>query len=397
MQLHWILSGLLVSAVVATTAEAADAALTPSDVVRAALENDPSLVASQADADAAIGARREGVFRLPNPEVSADLATNGEQRVGGSLVQPVSISGESIFASRSASANADAAQAGAKRAMYVTAANARRAYARAVLEREKLRFAEEDRTLLSRLRSIAERRVAAGEGIDLDLRLARLEEARAAAAWLDAQAEASAADIDLASLIGAVPGELLPDPLVAISAEPGDSSPRSDVAAAQAATRAARAALSRERAARLPTIGIGGFYERDDGRVTAGPTVTIPLPLWRQNQAGVAAAAGSLRLAQAQEASTSARVATEEARAAERLRVAEESLAVLAPDLRSEADPALRGVERLFMSGKMNLADTLLLRSRVVEGQRAWMEARAAVAVARIDVALARQSSVLLP
>ena len=384
----------LIILLVASVSSAAP--LTPDDAVRAALENDPALAARVADVDAAVGVRRESFLFQHNPEVDASRSTNGD-RFEGTLVQPLSISGEGFNAARSARATVDAAKAAAERARFETAANTRRVYARAVLEREKLRFAEEDRVLLARLRGVAEARVAAGEGIDLDLRLARLEQARAMAAWLDAQAEASAADADLAALIGALPGELARDPLVAIAPELGEASPRSDLAATQAATRAAHATLARERSARLPAIGFGAFYEKDAGRELYGPAVTFQVPLWRWNQSGVGAARGSLRLAKATEASTAARAASEEARAAERLRVAEESLATLAPDLAAEAAPALQAIERLFTSGEANLSDTLLLRSRVVEGERAWMEARAAVAVARIEVALARQSMILLP
>lgn len=50
----------------------------------------------------------------------------------------------------------------------------------------------------------------------------------------------------------------------------------------------------------------------------------------------------------------------------------------------------------LFTSEEANLPDTLLLRSRVVECERARMEARAEVAIARVDLALARQSKSLL-
>ncbi|MDP2316291.1 MAG: TolC family protein [Pseudomonadota bacterium] len=372
------------------------AELTPSEAVRAALANDPELAARRADVEAATGLRRESGFLRYNPEVDLSVSTDGS-RLTGSIVQPLSITGEGFSAARSARAGLDAAEAGAERARFETAAATRRAYARAVVAREQLRFAENDRELLARLRGIAEARLSAGEGIDLDLRLSRLEEARAMAAWLDAQAEASAADSDLSALIGMTPDELARDPLTAGPADSGAQSPRSDVVAAEAATRSARAALSRERAAVLPAVGLGAFYEADAGSTIFGPALTVQVPLWNRNQSGVGAARGNLGLAESVEASTAARAATEEARSAERLRVAEESLTTLAPDIDAEAAPALRAIEALFTSGEANLSDTLLLRSRVVEGQRAWIDARAAVAVARIDVALARQSESLLP
>ena len=128
-----------------------------------------------------------------------------------------------------------------------------------------------------------------------------------------------------------------------------------------------------------------------------GPSLSLQIPLWKRNPACIGAARGALALARAEEITTTARAAAEETRAAERLRIAEESLATLPADIAAEAAPAQEAVEKLFVSGVRNLSDTLLLRTRIVEGQRAWLEARAAIAMARIDVALARQSDSLLP
>ena len=372
------------------------AELSPADAVRAALANDPTLAALRADVDAATGLRQESGFLRHNPEVDLSVSTDGS-RLTGAVVQPLSVTGEGINAAASARAGLESAEASAERGRFETAAAARRAYARAVVAREQLGFAEEDRELLARLRGVAEARLAAGEGVDLDVRLARLEEARAMAAWLDAHAEASAADADLAALIGMTPGELARDPLLAGPAGADGGSPRSDLLATEAAVRAARAGLARERAAVLPAIGLGAFYEEDAGSAIFGPALTVEVPLWNRNQSGVGTARGDLAVAEAQQASTAARAATEDARAEERLRVAEVSLTTLSPDIAAEAGPALRAIEALFTSGEVNLSDTLLLRSRVVEGQRAWVDARAAVAVARIDVALSRQSESLLP
>ena len=378
------------------TVFAAPAVLMPDDAVRAALARDPALAARIADVEAATGLLRVSGLRQHNPEVDVSASTDGARQTG-SLVQPLSLTGEGRHGVRSARAGLEAAKAAAERARFETAAETRRVYTRAVVSRELQRFAEESRALLARLRGVAEARLAAGEGIDLDVRLARLEEARAMASWLAAQAETSAADSDLAALIGMTPGELAHDPLVAGPVTLGEATPRSDLLAARSATEAARAALAREQAAKLPAVGLGVFYERDAGSTIFGPALTMTVPLWNQNQANLGAARGRLRLAKVTEASVVARAATEEARAEERLRVAAESLKTLAPDIRSEAEAALRAIEILFTSGESNLADTLLLRSRVIEGERAWMEARAAVAVARIDVALARQSESLLP
>lgn len=372
------------------------ASLSAGEAVRMALEKDPALAERLAELDAAAGLQRQesSPLRL-NPVATVTGSTNGHE-LNASVVQPLSLSGEGFRAAESARAVWVAAKAAADRARYETAAAARRAYARAVLAREKLRFAEEDKVLLARLRKVAEARVAAGESIDLDLRLARLEEARAMAAWLEAQSAAASSDVELAALVGFPPGDLERDPLAAGPAGPGIAQPRSDLIASRAATHAAEAALGREKAAGIPPVGVGAYFDRADRADTYGLALTLELPVWKRNQSGVGAASGALRHAQALEASLAARAATEAARAAERLTVAEEALEALAPDIGDEARPALRAIEALYSGGQANLVDTLFLRSRVVEGERAWMEARAAAAVARIDVALAMQWESLL-
>src|SRR5215210_3607346 len=180
---------------------AAPAFLTPEDAVKAALSKDPTLAARSSEIEAAAGLLRESGLLKLNPEVGVSASTDGTRQTG-SVVQPLSLTGEGLHGQRSARAALDAAKAAADRARFETAAETRRVYARAVVSRELQRFAEESRALVARLRGVAEARLAAGEGIDLDIRLARLEEARAMASWLEAQAEAAAADGDLAALIG---------------------------------------------------------------------------------------------------------------------------------------------------------------------------------------------------
>jgi hypothetical protein len=79
------------------------------------------------------------------------------------------------------------------------------------------------------------------------------------------------------------------------------------------------------------------------------------------------------------------------------LRLAEDALAALPADLAAETAPALSGAETLFSSGEADPSDPLLLRSRIIEGEQAWLHARAAVAPARIEAALALETGYLLP
>ncbi|MFZ5479469.1 MAG: hypothetical protein ACOZNI_22075, partial [Myxococcota bacterium] len=163
--------------------------------------------------------------------------------------------------------------------------------------------------------------------------------------------------------------------------------------AAEARAEAARAALARERAAMLPAVEVGVFYEDFGGLAAAGPTVAVEVPLWHRNEAGVGAALGEVRAAEAAAVSVWARAEEEIRAAAERAK----AVTGLASDLSQDAAAALEAIDRAVSAGELGALDAATLRARVFAGQRGWVEARAAEAEARITVALAMGSAGLLP
>lgn len=368
------------------------AAMTPAEAVTAALAHDPALAAAEARVEAGEGALTGASWLRHNPRVSGRL---GDERLELEASQALSLSGEGLAAARTARASLDAAEAARDRARLVTAADARRAWLRAAVAEADVEIAADELAGATRLREAAVKRVAAGESADFEVRLARLEEARAVGLMLHARASRAEARATLAAITGDPAAAAEGDPLAA-APMPGTAAARDDVRAAQAAIDAARAALARERAATVPAVEIGVFYENDAGRAVVGPTLGLEVPLWQRNPAGRGSARGDLARAESEAASLSARATAEQAASSEQMRDLEPLVALLGDDPAGDARTVLAGVELAWRAGELDIAEATLLRARALEGRRAGVEARAAVAEARIAAALAHGSETLL-
>lgn len=368
-------------------------AMTPHEAVRAATANDPALAGAEAELLGAQGERRSASWLRANPELEIAADVGGE-RIGASLTQELSLSGEGIADARSGRYAVDAAEAGLARAQLVTAAEARRAWARLAAAEGVVRASEAERTSASAVRVATEARRGAGEASDLELELTRLEEARAVAGWLEATAVRIDAQAALAAITGDAAASAEGDPLSA-APPPGSPGKRSDVVAAEARVESARAALARERAAVVPALGLGAFVETEGDRTLAGPAVRIEVPIWQQNAAGRGAAKGELAVAEAEAGATRARAEAEQRASEARLARLGEAGIGLSPGVEASAATASRAIDAGVATGQIGVIDAALLRARVHEGHRGWYAARLAEAEARIDAALAVEDAAL--
>ncbi|MFT7519937.1 MAG: cobalt-zinc-cadmium efflux system outer membrane protein [Kiritimatiellia bacterium] len=369
------------------------ALVAPQEVVDATLNNAPSVISAEARVEAAKGARHQSTGPRYNPQVQVGLGVNGG-RLEGQVIQPLSLTGEGMLDRRASGAELEAAEAALARERLEMAAAARLAYARLALALSSLRVAEKQLDGASTLRDTAKVRLDAGEAPELDVHLAKLEEARVVAIWLEAGNELVAARSELVALTGlSADIEVARDPIEAAMGLAGSvvTATRLDVVAAEADVAAAKAALGRERAAILPPVGIGAFYELDQGNVAAGPMITAQLPLWKQNQSGIGAARGDLMTAQAVLVTTQARAQVQIASTGERLMAADRAAALLSEDLTSAAASSLSALQLAYELGETDLNTTLLLQARVIEGERGWYAARASLAETRIRTALAAE------
>ncbi len=380
----------------------ASAAVSADETVKLALEHDPALAAAAAEIESASGDLRAASGILLNPQLEVGVlfgdpqSAAGLARMEGQFMQPIPVSGAGRHGTRSARARAEGAEAALSRARLQAAARARQAFLRRALAEAELSITAQNLAGATRLREATAARLAAGDAPELDLQLARLEEASAVAAWLSAVSEVRAARVVWAALTGLDVSEAIEaDPLTAAPSLTGEGGSRSDIAAAEAQVRSARAGVARARAVGLPPLQIGVFAEVDASQFAVGPKLSVPLPFKNQNLRAVGNARGALLQAEAELAATTARAQAEQNSAVGELDAAARAVEVLGDEL-PEIGAAHAAIERGYVGGQFDLGQVLLLRARVIEGERGWYGARAAIARARIEAALARELPSLL-
>jgi cobalt-zinc-cadmium efflux system outer membrane protein len=379
-----------------TTAWAAP--LTADDVVRSALARHPDAVASAAAVPAAEARRREVGTFLENPEASVGVAVAGGL-FQGTLNQPISLTGEGWYARSAATAGIDAAEGDARRTDLRVAAEARATYAWAVTTRERWQLADEAMRQSTRLREAVEASEAVGEARPLDVRLARMAEAEATELAIRARRDHADALTALSVYAPeAVTAELADDPLAVLPATAATSE-RSDVAAAEARVREAEAALRRERAATMPHLGVGLFFQKDAAHGDPGdigPQITVGIPLWTRNQGAIGTARADLDVARAELESIRSRASAEQAVLPEVSTYAEAALGRLG-DFERDAREALTSIELGWTTGEIDVSEAVLLRREVLDGWVAALDARQSTVEARLEVLLATEDNHLIP
>lgn len=384
-------------------------------VVAAALLHDPALAQAEAALVAAQGARKaeRGLLRI-DPTVEARLGFGLAQHEL-SFTQPVSLSGEGLAAVQAADAALRAAEADRDRRRLVVAADARRRLIRAIAADAALARAHEVLRLNADLRAAAEQRLGAGDAAELEVHLARLEEAAAAAEVGAALQRALATREDLAATTGLAPDLELPADPMRAAPEAAAAGPRGDRASAAAAVERADADLRRARAASLPPVEIGAWAQvqnvsaapgpdgvaldpwswSENAAWTVGPKLSLTLPVWSANRAGVARAEGDQGRARSELAAVESRIAAEQAGGALR-RQAVAALAQAAEPT-AEAQAALSGVDAALAAGELSVREATLLRARVLDTWGRAANARAQAAELTVELALNEAWTTLLP
>ena len=374
------------------------APLSADDVVRSALSRHPVTVAASAAIPAAEARKREVGPLLENPEASFGVAVVGGL-TQGTINQPISVTGEGIQARAAATAGIDATHDEARRAALEIAAEARAAYAWTVTTRERWQLADEAMRQSTRLREAVEAREAAGAARPLDVRLARMAEAEATALAIGARRDYADALTALSVYAPeALTSELAEDPLSVLPART-EASARSDVQAAEARVREAEASLRLQRAAQVPEVGVGAFFQQDDAHGDPGDVgaqITMSLPIWSHNQGGVGEAEAALETARAELAAVSARANAEQTVLPEVSAYADASLGRLG-DFEADARAALDSIELGWTSGEIDVSEAVLLRREVLDGWVAALDARQSTVEARLELLLATEDPNLIP
>jgi cobalt-zinc-cadmium efflux system outer membrane protein len=355
----------------------------------------PAVLAAR---ELAAGAREAA--RLTPRWLNPSLELRGENWASGAgvpldafvvLSQPLELGGRRAGRLALASAEAEVAGAAARETGQRVLADVAERYVGALRVREALDLLALQRQALGELVDQLARRVAEGVSAEADLRkfeaeLARLDvEALRAGIALDAALAGLAARL---SLPGLTPDRLVRPDLPAARPAPTPEAieaalaTRPDVAAARARLERARLALELERARRLPDLAVSGGFKQTSREPTGVAAVTLAVPWADRNQAGIARAAADLRSAEHElEAVTNAA----RAEAAAALRAAAQLRAyAAAADARlvAPAEVVRQAARASFREGAF---DAL----RVVDAERAWLEARREAVGLALDAVLA--------
>lgn len=379
--------------------------LTLEDALARAEANAPALIQAQAAVEAASG-RRQQAGLGPNPEARLEVENFGGSGAyrGLDLADTTFAVGQTFELGGKREARIEAGTA------EVTAATLAATIARADLTvAVKTRFA----TALATGAQLELARAALGRANDLAKSAQALVDAgrepplralRARTAAAEAQAELdrviaadNAARASLAALLGDITA---PSRVVGSLRDPArpagvpDPTQSLDVRLAEAEANSARAIVARERAAGATDItaelGYRRFESDGEGAVVFG--LSMPIPIFNQNQGNVAAANADVRAANSRRVQALADSVQRIRGAEDAYRAAESRVQTLEQVATPTAQQALDLARTGFEAGRFSLLDVLDAEDAFASAQATLIEAQRdrAVAAAELERALAR-------
>jgi cobalt-zinc-cadmium efflux system outer membrane protein len=397
-------AGVLVAvSSVAVAASAATAPLTLEEAWRIAEEASPPLRSAQAALSAAEGELAES--RAPlwnNPEASLERERTRIPQAGGrengwraGLSQAFEIGGQQGRRREAAEAQLDAVRANVAETRAALRAEVEERFVRVLALQERAALEQRTVAIVEQAAAAMAKRLEAGEVGRIDANLARVEAERARNQLVQLDEQLAQSRAELAAALQLPPGEV-PEARGELRREGGytleellaAASRRRQLEGLARREDAARSRLDLERAARYPDVTVGLFTGREGPpelrENIVGLSVSVPLPLFRRNDAAIGRA--STELAQAQI----------ERRAAERdaaagVRVQWQRLAQLDARTRRLREVVLRTLEdnqRLsqiaLREGEIGVAELLLVNRQVAETRRELLEAETELRLARV-------------
>jgi len=265
----------------------------------------------------------------------------------------------------------------------------------------QLAVAERRITLVEKLVDTAHRRLNAGDGTILDVNLWEAELGQAEAQQARLKVMDATARTRLALLCGLDPsnpptalGDLNEDTLSGWVAEPAE---RADLAARAKRIEQAERVTDREEREAWPDVTLNagaqteGAWWRNGpaGDVVGGAGVTVPLPLFDRNQAGVLRARANTGALQADLARAQLVADAEVAVARAQLAAFEEAADTLKTRVKGKQHATLELLEKALRAGKLGVAAILLRQRFVLHAEASYVDALADVAAARVRLAFA--------
>ena len=404
MQLHVVAARALAAAALAGAAQSAAAApLTLEEAYSIAESANPALTSARAQLSAVQGQLAEA--RAPlwnNPSVSLESSRSRIPVPGESfsawqagVSQTFEIAGQQGWRREAAQADLDAYGAIVAHTRALVRAEVEQAFVQVLALQERAAIERDTVAIVEQAADTVRRRREAGQVSRLDDNLARVEADRARNQLVQLDEQLTLARAQLSALLQLPPAEL-PEVAGELERRAGYtlealldvSSRRPQLVALARREEAARSRLAFERAARYPDVTVGIFTGRNGPpelrENIVGLGVSLPLPLFRRNQAGIGRATTELTQAEIEQRAVQRDVAAEVR--AQWQRVGQ--LEARAQRLRHQVLPALEENRRLSQTalreGEIGIAELLLVNRQVAETLRDLLDAQTALRQARI-------------
>jgi len=294
--------------------------LSLSDAIALARARNPSLIAARASADA-VQADRITAGKRPNPAVTAGSEGyplfessrpgfwNG-QELTVRIDQELETAGRRKLRTQAAATRAEAAQLDVQNAAREIELQVRRTYLAAVLAQADLDVARNALSEIDKVIALNRARFEHGEISGAELRRLQVERLRFVDDVFGAELALKNARSGVLALLNAPALDQqveLTEPLAEPVRTPAANqtllaqalATRPDVQSARRAQAAADTETRLQRALRTPNITAGGGYRRQEGVNAVVFSVTVPVPLFNQNQGGIARAEAERRAAAA--------------------------------------------------------------------------------------------------
>lgn len=405
---NWVAVCVIAGIAPSTQAAAPERELSLEEVLKLADESAPAIV---------VAGRRIGVAEADvvgaAPWLPSDpsLEAGGGGRVGGGqdggdvsvgLSQTFEIFGEGGLRRDVAARGVDAVRVDVVRARFGVHQAVHRAFHSALVAEAEVKAAEDAVAFAARLVEVAEARVKAGEASSLTVRLARTSLARAKEQALTARESQASARLALGREAGmpnatpVKPKGALSEPTalpeyqalldIALEHQPSLAALRAQLDLAKA-----QAALAEREALPKPTVGLGYSAEgiapsSTQTQQIVGATVSLPLPLFRGNNAERARASAQQRVVEAELAGEQLLLAGHIAEARTRADAAHARVLLFTGEILPGIDETLKQLETAFSLGELDLTEVMVGREQVLAARReallawrAWFDALSAL------------------
>lgn len=309
---RWTGHAILTSVAAIAVASAAHAEpLTETEAVQRALALPDFDALGAAEREVAT-ARTRAIPRFENPQAtlsreSVSGSAGGETEWHGEVSQPIDISGRRSSLRRAARLEAEAVAADVSRRRQIRAAEVREAYAGCAAASEKSEIHQRFAERLREAERIVTLRTSAGDTAGYDLRRLRVEARTAEAQAQLAEGNVRAECVTLSLLTGvadAEPATPLAALVPALPVAAAAAAARQDISAREARVAAATAEVRAAERSRIPdfTVGLGAKRLSNEDGSAVGPTISVGarIPLFSNKGAAISEARARQRVREAE-------------------------------------------------------------------------------------------------